>query len=198
MIKSIDMSRLDEALGLLSERLRLDGAAPQEIVICGGSSLIARGYVSRATRDVDVLAWRLRGQARFISSRPLSETLVVASKRVAADLGLPANWFNDGPADLFEMGLPAGFEDRLTSRHYGSHLIGWFIDRIDQIHFKLYAAADQGPGQHVDDLLALKPTAHELLAASRWAFTHDVSPGFRSIVRDMLKQLGHEEITKDL
>ena len=198
MTASIDMSRLDEALGLLSERLRLDGAFPQEIVICGGSSLIARGYVSRVTRDVDVLAWRLRGQTGFISSRPLSKTLVVASKRVAADLGLPANWFNDGPADLFEMGLPGGFEDRLTSRTYGSHLTGWFIDRIDQIHFKLYASADQGPGQHVDDLLALRPTANELLTASRWAFTHDVSPGFRSVVRDMLKQLGHEEITKDL
>lgn len=87
------------------------------------------------------------------------------------------------------MGLPVGFVERLQSRTHGSHLPVWLIDRIDQIHFKLYAAADQGPGQHVDDLLGLKPTDDELIAAARWTFSHDVSPGFRSLVRDLLQQL---------
>lgn len=197
MPQPLNTARLDEALTLLAERLKLTAAEPQELVVCGGSSLIARGYVSRVTRDVDVVARRIRG-ADLVSARPLPPLLIEAAARVAVDLGLPARWLNDGPADLFEMGLPAGFVERLQSRTYGSHLTVWFIDRIDQIHFKLYAAADQGPGQHVDDLLALNPTDDELLAAALWTFSHDVSPGFRSLVRDLLTQLGHAKVADQL
>ncbi len=197
-MSQLDIHRIDEALGLLAERLRLDGAPAQEIVICGGSSLIARGYVSRVTRDIDVIAWRLRGEAGFVTSRPLPTALLAAASRVEVDLGLPSKWFNDGPASLFEMGLPSGFTERLIARKYGTHLTAWFIDRIDQIHFKLYAAADQGPGQHLTDLIALKPTPDEMLAAAQWAFTHDVSLPFKDIVRDMFNQLGYAEVAKKL
>ncbi len=197
MPQSLNIERLDEALTLLAERLKLTAPEPQELVVCGGSALIARGYLIRVTRDVDVVARRLRG-ADLVSARPLPPLLIEAAARVAIDLGLPARWLNDGPADLFEMGLPAGFAERLQSRTYGSHLTVWFIDRIDQIHFKLYAAADQGPGQHVDDLLALHPTDDELLPAARWTFSHDVSPGFRSLVRDLLNQLGHAKVADQL
>jgi hypothetical protein len=197
MDQSLNTERLDEALTLLAERLKLTAAEPQELVVCGGSSLIARGYVSRVTRDVDVVARRVRG-ADLVSSRPLPTSLIEAAARVAADLGLPPRWLNDGPADLFEMGLPTGFAGRLQPRPYGTHLTVWFIDRIDQIHFKLYAAADQGPGQHVDDLLSLNPTDDELLTAARWTFSHDVSPGFRSLVRDLLIQLGHAKVANQL
>lgn len=197
MSQPLNTARLDETLDLLAERLKLTGAEPQELVVCGGSSLIARGYVSRVTRDVDVVARRVRG-AELVSARPLPTSLIEAAARVAVDLGLPPRWLNDGPADLFEMGLPVGFVERLQSRTYGSHLTVWFIDRIDQIHFKLYAAADQGPGQHVDDLLALNPTDDELLAAARWTFSHDVSPGFRALVRDLLIQLGHAKVADQL
>jgi len=197
MRTGLDNERLTEALTLLGERLRLAGAEPQELVVCGGSALIAARYVSRVTRDVDVLALRVRGKD-VISARPLPPVLVEAAARVAADLGLPEGWLNNGPADLFEMGLPDGFVDRLRQRKLGSHLTAWFAGRLDQIHFKLYAAADQGPGRHVDDLLALNPSADELLAAARWAFTHDVSPGFRGLVRELLTQLGHDDVARQI
>ena len=197
MIQKLNTERLNEALSLLGERLRLVATEPHELVVCGGSSLIARGYVSRVTRDVDVVARRVRGES-IISARPLPAELLDAAARVAADLGLPPSWLNNGPADLFEMGLPEGFSSRLQSHVYGTHLTIWFIGRIDQIHFKLYAAADQGPGQHVDDLLALRPTSDELLAAARWTFSHDVSPGFRDVVRDLLTQLGHADAARQL
>lgn len=55
------LSQLEDALTLLGDRLRLAGLPPQEIVVCGGTSLIARGFVSRATKDVDILARRTPG-----------------------------------------------------------------------------------------------------------------------------------------
>jgi len=196
MNNALDSARLDQALGLLSERLALAQAPIYELVVCGGSSLIARGFVFRVTRDVDVVArWEPSG---LVSSRPLPTDLITAAGRVAADLGLAPNWLNSGPADLFEMGLPEGCVERLESRSYGSHLVVWFVGRFDQIHFKLYAAADQGPGRHVDDLIALRPTSDELLAAALWAFSHDVSEGFRAIVRDMLTKLGHASVAAQL
>lgn len=193
----LNIDRLNEALSLLGERLRLSSGEPQELVVCGGSSLIARGYMTRVTRDVDVVARRVRG-VELISAKPLPEVLLEAVARVAADLGLPPNWLNNGPADLFEMGLPDGFSDRLESHAYSSHLTVWFIGRLDQIHFKLYAAADQGGGHHVTDLLALNPTADELLAAAHWTFTHDVSPGFREMMKAILKEMNHDVVAQQL
>lgn len=42
-------------------------------------------------------------------------------------------WVNPGPTDL-------------QRRDYGGALTVYFASRHDQIHFKLYALVDQGPG----------------------------------------------------
>lgn len=96
------------------------------------------------------------------------------------------------------MGLPTGFSGRLTAKKYGSRLTVHFIGRLDQIHFKLYAAADQRDGTHLNDLKALHPNAAELEAAARWAMTQDVSEGFKMILQELLAQLGHESIAKTI
>jgi hypothetical protein len=197
MNERLNINQLEEALTLLGDRLGLAGEPPQELIVCGGTSLIARGFVSRATRDVDVLARRTAG-TEFVSARVMPQAFVTAAGRVAADLGLPDNWLNSGPVDLFEMGMPAGFLGRLQSKTYGAYLTVWYIGRLDQVHFKLYAAADQGPGRHLKDLLALNPTADELLAAARWAMTHDVSEGFKELVRALLKEINHEAVAAQL
>jgi uncharacterized damage-inducible protein DinB len=95
-------------------------------------------------------------------------------------------------------GLPEGFRDRLTRRDYGTRLTIWHVSRLDQIHFKVFAATDAGPGRHVDDLLQLKPTKAELLSAARWALTQDASEEFVMILKDMLRQLGHEDIAQQV
>lgn len=129
----LNITQLEEALTLLGERLGLAGEPPQELIVCGGTSLIACGFVSRATRDVDVLARRTTG-TEFVSARVMPEVFVAAATRVAADLDLPTHWLNSDPVDLFEMGMPVGFLDRLQSRAYGTHLTVWYIGRLDQIH----------------------------------------------------------------
>lgn len=146
--------------------------------------------MDRATRDLDVLALR-RGE--LLRPDPLPEALLEAVDRVALDFGLPRDWLNTGPSSLLDLGVPNGFESRLERRDYGSFLTIWLASRLDQIHFKLYALTDQGPGKHEQDLRALDPSHDELLQAARWAITHDPSPGFRNELLEALAFLGVED-----
>jgi hypothetical protein len=196
MSAKFQLKQLEDALTLVGDRLRMAGLPPQELIICGGTSMIARGFISRTTRDIDILAQRTRG-SEFVSARQLPEALLEAARRVAKDLGMPENWLSNGPVDLFEMGMPKGFQERLEAKQYG-HITAWYIGRIDQIHLKLYAAVDQGPSRHVTDLLKLEPTAEELRTAVKWTMTHDVSPGFREMVKMFLKEIGHEAVAAEL
>ncbi len=190
---------LEQALALLGEVLARRGHSPCHFVICGGSSLLALDLVSRtATRDVDVLA-RLE-ERQLVQAKPLSASILEAAEAVRAQLDLPKDWFNTGPADesFFRLGFPVGIEDRLTPRTYSPALTVSFISRYDQIHFKLYAATDQGPGRHVSDLQDLRPTGDELLAAARWTRLQDPSEGFRFVLADLLTHLGHADLINRL
>jgi len=88
-----------------------------------------------------------------------------------------------------------GFLSRARRDDHGSALTVWYASRLDQIHLKLYAAVDQGPGKHEADLRSLEPTRDELLAAARWTLTHDSSPGYRFILVQALAALGVEDAT---
>jgi hypothetical protein len=188
---------LERSFKLLAGRLDLMLAEPVRLVICGGSALIATGLRQRATHDADVVAM-LNEAGELVSPAPLPPFLLEAAAQVARDLGLSKHWLNNGPSrdegGLFQMGLPAGLSDRLTEKVFGPRLRVYFIGRLDQIHFKLYAAADQRDDTHMADLRALKPTDDELAAAARWAMTHDVSEGFRWVLQELLRQMGHESV----
>ena len=190
----LDATELDRALESVAIRLQENLADPLEIVVCGGSALILTGMVTRTTRDVDIVA--LASPQGLHSPDPFPKDLERAAMEAAEDLGLPLNWLNNGPSrgqgGLFQMGLPQGLLSRCHSRDFGTHLTVHFIDRLDQIHFKLYAAADRG-GYHIEDLLALEPTSDEMVAAARWAMSHDVSEAFKTIVKDLLMSIDYAE-----
>lgn len=166
-----------ETLGSLLESRGLE----YELVSVGGSSLLLIGLISRSTKDIDILAVVREGV--YTSANPLPPDLVGAIKDVGALHGLSNEWMNPGPTSLLDHGLPEGFQSRLITRCYGTltlHLAG----RHDQIHFKFYAAVDQGPrSKHLDDLKKLEPTREELLGAASWARSHDPSEGFREMSR---------------
>lgn len=170
---------------------------PLHLVVCGGSALIALNLVTRTTRDVDVIA-TLEGD-HLLCARPLPDWLLADADDVRHELGLPEQWLNDGPADpsLFRLGLPKGFEGRLHPHEFSAALKVSYIDRFDQIHLKLYAAADQG-GRHFTDLKEIRPTAEELLSAARWTFTQDPSEGFRMGIIAVFNALGYAEIVDQL
>jgi Nucleotidyltransferase of unknown function (DUF6036) len=174
----------DRLLSALSEQLSLSGDE-YDLIVIGGSALLAMGLVARSTQDVDVVA--LTGSAGLHQASPLPEPLAAARARVARDFGLPADWLNSEAArDMLRLGLPDGFAKRLTARTYGPSLTVRYASRLDQIHFKLHATVDRGGGKHFSDLLALEPSEAELLAAARWTRTHDPSDGFLSVLNEVL------------
>lgn len=190
----LDQSPTHELLAAVGEQLAASNAHA-ELVVIGGSALLAIGLISRPTLDVDVVAL-LAGQT-LVDPRPLSAELIAARDRVARDFGLPETWLNAAPADLLDFGLPEGFVERLERHDYGGSLTVHFASRFDQIHFKLYAMADQGAGKHEADLRALSPTRAELLAAARWTRTHDPSEGFRQQLLAALAYMGVEDVALD-
>jgi hypothetical protein len=186
-----------EALRLLNGRLAFAGAPRFNLVVCGGTALIATNLLFRATTDVDIVALMDDGGA-LLDPEPLPQSLVNAAGIVAVDLGLPENWLNNGPSSgdggLFRLGLPEGFVKRLAWKTFGENLSVGFIGRIDRIHFKLYAAVDQRGGYHADDLQLLTPTDEELLQAARWARTHDPSEGYLQSLEWFLREFGYEHL----
>lgn len=188
---------LQHALEALASFLEADGAERETLVVIGGSALITLGIVSRTTKDVDIMAG-VDPKRGLVDPRPLSEALRSAADKVARELQLDPHWLNTGPADQVLAGLPEGFLSRLTRHDYGTCLTIYYPDRFDLIHLKLFAIMDQGPGRHVSDLQALKPTEEELLQAARWVLTQDAGEVFPQIVRNTLTALGHGNLADRL
>jgi hypothetical protein len=199
---NLGKEQIEQAFSLLAERLELMAVQRIGIVVCGGSALIASSLVSRqTTKDVDVVAMADES-GHLTSPDPLPPQLLLAVEQVGRDLDLPSNWLNNGPSrhpgGLFQCGLPDGFETRLVRRDFSPSLTVFFVGRLDQICFKVFAAVDQGPGRHVSDLRDLNPTADEIAIAARWAVTHDPSEGFCQVLVSMLRTLGYEHVASKL
>lgn len=176
-----------QALTVLGQVL-FDRHLHYEVVAIGGSGLLLLGMITRPTKDVDLIAYVDQGV--FVSAKHLPKPLLEAIDEVGVALHLGEHWINAGPSDLFSMGLPEGFADRMATQQYGGltlHLAG----RFDQICFKLYAAVDQGPdSKHFDDLKALQPTSTELKTAAKWCETQDVSKEFALNMLEALAAMG--------
>ncbi len=187
------------ALRLLNGRLEIANAPNFNLVVCGGTALVATKLVERATRDVDIVALA-NDDGELIDPAPLPMALGKAAIEVAEDLGLPNDWLNNGPSSgeggIFRLGLPNGFADRLSWERFGKKLTVAFISRIDQIHFKLYAAVDQFGSYHATDLQALNPTDDELLVAVAWSRTHDPSEGYLEGIKMFFREFGYEHLVE--
>jgi len=187
----IDKNNLGVIFSALEKQISAGGGSGISLVVCGGTALAALGLVARTTKDVDVLGSLEKGKIRKIGEFPA--WLSAAAAKVARDFNLPEDWLNLGPESQLETGLPEGLSRRLQKKIYGERLTIYFISRIDQIHFKLYASLDRG-GYHVEDLFKLNPSEAELLAACHWVLTQDISIGFKTILASFLQKHGHEKL----
>jgi hypothetical protein len=189
--------KINEALQLLDGRLRLNRSSSFALVVCGGTALSAMHLIQRTTKDVDIVAL-MDSRNQLVDPAPLPEELLVAAKEVADTLNLSQDWLNNGPSSgdggLFRLGLPDGFKERLVKNYQGEKLTVYLVSRLDQIHFKLYAAVDQFGSYHASDLKQLSPSDEELLGAVRWATTHGSSEGFREATKLFLQEFGYERL----
>jgi hypothetical protein len=199
--KPFDSTILNNALTLLGAILKRNKNPEISIIVCGGSSLISNKLISRTTNDVDVVAFLGEGK-KIIKAEPFPQFLKTAVESVQKELQLPVDWLNNGPwsivnDNLLNNGLPEGFQDRLIGKKYGPSLNVYFISRLDQIYFKLYASADKGgPSYHLDDLKQLNPSDDEIYKAAIWSLTQDPSPEFHEIMIEMLKAIDYEYIAE--
>lgn len=187
-MRMIARESLDRVLNALGATLAERGLS-YEILVVGGSGLLLLGSISRTTKDVDVVAIRLEGDFREVSSLP--EPLRDAAAATARAFGLSDDWLNIGPADLMFFGLPEGYRDRLQVSTYGGltvHAAG----RVDQIALKLYAATDATRLRDLDDLRAIKPSESELVAAAEWVMAHRLLR-LRYDVVYLLRELGVDD-----
>lgn len=193
----INRNNLHAILHALDRQIEIHGGSPISLVICGGTALFALELILRTTEDIDVLGTvsKKKGQISVKKINKFPKYLIEASKAVQKDFMLPEGWLNKGPTAQVDSGLPDGFEKRLVKRQYGNYLTIYYISRLDQIYFKLYASVDRN-GYHVDDLLQLKPTQQEIEDAERWVIGQDVSLGFKSILIDFLREYGYEDISQ--
>ena len=196
-MRSVEPDIINDIFEALDRQIGVHGGVPLGLVVCGGTALSALGLVMRTTRDVDVLGIVLETLDGLTIQRIMEfpDWLIRAATIVGRDFDLPENWLNLGPASQVESGLPEGFEKRLVKRVYGNFLTVYFISRLDQIHFKLYAAVDQDD-YHVQDLFALKPTEDEMEMAARWVVTQDVSEVFKALLKDFLEIRDYGDVAK--
>ncbi len=178
-------NEINKALEAVGELLAASGQRVS-IVIIGGAALHLLGVIDRATRDVDIVAFTENpGQLHNLTRppQPLPAVLSAAIRQVASDFGLPDNWMNGGPAGQWDIGLPAGFAERVHWSSYGGLDVG-VADRIDLIFFKLEAAADQpsSDSRHFRDLVALNPSDEEVAIAAKWAREKNVGTEYQTII----------------
>lgn len=188
--------QVDRVLAALGEILAASKSPHVDLLVCGGSALNALGLVTRPTKDVDVLALVAHQPPVGLvlrTAKMLPPHLIDAAKKVQKDFALDENWLNAGPTSALDLGLPNGMLERSHSFDYGRSLRVRFISRVDQIHFKIYAAADRA-GKHYHDLVGLNPTAEELELAARWSMTHDVSEPYREELKNVLRAMGHADV----
>lgn len=203
MNMKLDYNTLNKAFSTLGALLEDETNAQINIVVCGGSSLISTNLVNRTTKDVDIVAM-LDSNENIVEAQPLPEALLKAAGKVAASMLLPEIWLNNGPRSIVNprlpnFGLPEGFSKRLKKQAYGTKLNVYFLDRIDQIFFKLFAAVDLGgPGRHLDDLNSLSPTDDELIAAAQWVKIQDPSESFAEMMKTMLRMTGHDQVAENI
>jgi len=172
------------ALGQLLEERGLR----YELYAVGGGALQLLGLITRPTRDIDI-AGTVEGQL-ILPIRALPSPLVRAIEDTARVFRISPQWVNAGPRSLLDLGLPQGAIGRAHRRQWAGLVLN-LAARRDQIFFKLYAAADQGPrSKHYEDLRRLRPTREELRAAAAWARTHDPSEGFETELRAAVRDLG--------
>jgi len=175
-----------QAVGdLLSEQDIEEG-----IVVVGGAAMALRGFSTRTTGDVDIIA-RVERPVTNINNltrgEPLPAAVSEAATRVAQDFNLPYDWLNAVIAHQWDQGLPPRIEDDIEWKTFSNLYVG-LVGRQTLISLKLFAAVDQDVHSvHVQDLIQLEPTPEEWSRAREWVSTQDQNPAISSWAQTVIE-----------
>lgn len=190
--QNLHAEELKTALQAVGELLAVE-SEQVAIVVVGGATLNLLGIVRRGTSDVDVIARASRtasGDFRLERATPFPPSLERAIRTVARDFGLSVNWMNAMIEAQWVPGLPPGLAEDITWRNYGGGLDVGLVGRRTLIALKLFAAVDRGPlSVHLQDLVALSPTADEMERAAIWVRTQDAGPAWAGNVGEVIEHV---------
>lgn len=102
---------IHQALTTLGKQMALAYAEDVQLLCCGGSGLCVLEILSRATKDVDALAFIVEGQ-NLKSIESFSPEMILAILKTSQIHGLEENWFNAEATILLKHGLPEGILER--------------------------------------------------------------------------------------
>ncbi len=188
-----------EALIVLGKQMALADAEDIRLLCCGGSGLCVLELITRSTKDVDALALIVDGT----TLKPIegfSTEMEKAISQTADLLGLESDWLNGEASILLERGLPEGILERAGghARQYGPCLTVEFIDRLDQVALKLYAAMDILKGRrHVEDLVEMCPTEREIQHGLKWLGAWQSNDAFKKRLAFLVETMGFPELASD-
>jgi len=172
---------IERALSTLSRRMALSGAHDLEVLCCGASALCILGLLSRSTMDVDVLGI-ISDEKEVLPCEHFSPEMESAIAASGRELGLPDDWFNGSASTLLQRSLPSGTLER-SKKHrqvFGACLAVRFLDRMDQVALKFFAAMDPKDGhRHLQDLEEIAPTRPEIIHAITWMTAWKSNQAFR-------------------
>lgn len=198
---NVSIGNIDEILGRLNRKMVYAEVEPLHVVVCGGAALIAVGLAARATKDVDVVALLRADQddVEILEDKTLPADVQGLVAEIGSELGIREDWMNFDASPLIAFGFPPNLTTRLVKKSYGACLTVYFINRFDQVHFKMFAAMDPKDGtRHLSDLLDLKPQEYEVKAAVSWLLGRKVSPEFKATLRQLLDRIGYERIAEQI
>jgi len=170
-----------ETIGLFDQFLS-ERAETFSAVVIGGAALAILGFISRETRDCDILDPEIPESIRKAS--------VLFAKQINKQGHmLRADWLNNGPESL-KRHLPAKWENRLIPLFQGKSVSLQTLGRSDLLKTKLFAFCDRGFDRQ--DCLALRPTKEELLECLPWVQEQDANKDWPNHVATSLGALAKE------
>lgn len=179
---------VERALTELGRRMTLCDADHVEVVCCGAAALCMLGVLQRRTLDVDAVG-TVGPDGEIGPPGEISAELESAIESAGRALGLSRDWFNFSSSLLLARGLPAGTLKRSSShmRRFGPCLTVRFMDRLDLVALKMFAALDPDRGRrHMEDLVAIAPSKAELRHGAEWMTGWTSGRPFKDALRNLL------------
>ena len=190
---------VERALTELGRQMALRNADHVTVVCCGASALCVVGLLSRRTLDIDAIG-TLGKTGKLEAIDGFSPEMNGAVAAAGLSLGLLPGWFNGAASAVLVRGLPTGALERSAgqAKDFGPCLTVRFMDRIDLIALKMYAALDPKEGRrHVKDLVEIEPSREELFHGVQWIGSLPSSPAFKESLRRLLEGFDAADLYKD-